>query len=352
MVTKYKILSVAGGGVRAVVSAIWLKKLEDMGYLKTEDISLWSGTSAGSMVVAGLIKPDPVKISDLEDLAKEVMGYAFRRRKWIPETVQLLFTAAKYHTEYLEDVAKSVYGADVLFKDCKPACINVYDRYYKYRGVRRAMGHAITNLQQPSEKETRFGEMPLYQLVTSSCVAPLAFQKYMPTLKYQTRNGDHKEKTFNFTDGGQADNLGMVSAVRLARRAHCGTKEVMGKYPSGSVRFADMRVLGVGNGGLWTFQSPKEYMGGFLGACYRRFRWTAKMTLGTIVQETEVRSLETTRDMFGELSNHVEYVNYQLDREISLDDVGQFEYLKYFAEKKSELLEKDYRSYFRGYWNG
>ena len=348
---KYRILSVAGGGIRAVVSCIWMRKLEELGYLDISKVNLFSGTSAGSLVIAGLIKPDPLSVSDMIEASESMMNHAFKRSKWVPGSMQLLFTGAKYNTKNLEEAAKSVFGGDqVLFGDCRPAVVNVYDRYSKYRNQRRAMGHPLTNFNQPDERESRFHSMPLYKIVTSSSVAPLAFNRYMPDLEYTARNGKHKVKTFNFTDGGQADNLGMASAVRIARRPFCGDEYVEKNYPQASVDFKDMAVLGIGNGGVWNFQHPKDYVGNFLSKCYFRFRNNAKMIIGTLVQETEIRSYETTRDMFGNCSNQVNYLNYQLDREVGLDDLSQFEYLKYFAKDQSEKIEFDYGSYFRGYW--
>lgn len=356
MMKKYKILCLAGGGVRAVVTCKWIETLKKEGFLNTDEVDLYSGTSAGSMVVAGLIKPDPYPIEDMKDIANDIMKHAFKRSKWIPANLSLLCTGSKYHTKNLEEAAKSVFGGDsVLFGDCKPAVINVYDRYRKYRGVRRAMGHALTNIDQLSEKDTRFKEMPLYKIITASCVAPMAFDKYMPDITYKSKTGETKTRTFNFTDGGQADNLGMISAVRVARRAYCSTKKIRDDFDeSGSVPFRNMRVLGIGNGGVWNFQKPLEYKKGIVSSVYRRFRATAKMTVGTIVQESEVRSLETTRDIFGKYVNHVKYINYQLPKEIALDDLSAVGELERFAEEKSKRIEvdQDIRAWFKGYWNG
>jgi len=130
-----RILSLDGGGIRGIVSCLWLAGVEDAlrnagkpGLLKSFD--LIAGSSTGALIACGLaIGMAPDQIGELYRAQRHLIFPGLSRRLWSRAGRALSQgpSAPKYDGKGLEEVLKKVFGNTTLGQAKLPLLITSYD---------------------------------------------------------------------------------------------------------------------------------------------------------------------------------------------------------------------------------
>lgn len=130
-----RILSLDGGGIRGLVSCLWLAGVEDAlqkagkpGLLKHFD--LLAGSSTGAMIACGLAAGlSPSAIADLYREQRHVIFPGIAGRLWsrVGRTFTEGWSAPKYDASGLEKVLKKVFGKTTLGQLKVPLLVTSYD---------------------------------------------------------------------------------------------------------------------------------------------------------------------------------------------------------------------------------
>lgn len=129
--TKY-ILSVDGGGIRGIIPAIILAKIENRTRKPISEIfDLMAGTSTGGIVVAGLCKKDEkgkpqYSANDLVDLYQEYGPYIFKS-SFLRRSIFSWLNGAQYPYQNIESVLHKYFGDDTLKNTLSNVLITSYD---------------------------------------------------------------------------------------------------------------------------------------------------------------------------------------------------------------------------------
>ncbi len=180
----YRILSLDGGGIRGLTSAILLECLErkiqehenNPNARLRDYFDLIAGTSAGSIIACGIAKG--ISATEIKNLfwqrGKDIFPETWWKNKGIfSPFFSLLRTIANrlitgatqpmYDGIGLEVVLKDVFGEKLLFEELtKPTLITSYDVYN-----RQAIVFKNTDLL--------LGKIPVWEICRSSAAAPVAF---------------------------------------------------------------------------------------------------------------------------------------------------------------------------------
>ena len=115
---KYRILSLDGGGIRGLITAVWLARLEDqLGEAVRDRFDLIAGTSTGSILACALSMGTPAR--EIQEL------YVEHARDIFPSTTARLWSrfartftegvsAPKYDGVGLERILRSQFGAPTI----------------------------------------------------------------------------------------------------------------------------------------------------------------------------------------------------------------------------------------------
>jgi len=168
---RFRILSLDGGGIRGLMTAVWLQALEKkLGSPLHEHVDLVAGTSTGSILACGIAKGlRPKDIVDLyENHGREVFpGRA--RRLWGRATrlVSEGVSAPKYDDEGLERVLRREFGNE-LFGDLqiKPTLVTAYNVSTR---------EAVVFKNTKSEHE----QLAVWEVVKASASAPTYFPAHV-----------------------------------------------------------------------------------------------------------------------------------------------------------------------------
>jgi uncharacterized protein len=229
----YRILSLDGGGIRGLTSAILLECLEQR-IQKHENnpdarlrdyFDLIAGTSAGSIIACGIAKG--ISATEIKDLfwqrGKDIFPETWWKNKGIfSPFFSLIRTIANrvitgttqpmYDGIGLELVLKEVFGEEFLFEELtKPTLITSYDAYN-----RQAVVFKNTDLL--------LGKIPVWEICRSSAAAPVAFpaheMKNEHFLQFTKAMGLEKppSESIPLIDGGVIANDPVLCAI--AERLH------------------------------------------------------------------------------------------------------------------------------------
>ncbi|WP_339734239.1 patatin-like phospholipase family protein [uncultured Gimesia sp.] len=171
----YRILSLDGGGIRGLITAIWLKRLQaklDKPLYKYFD--LIAGTSAGALTVSGISKG--ISIDKIIEL------YLKRGKEIFPSTASRLWSRAtrlfsdgvsapKYDGEGLEKVLKDTFKTTIFGSlKIKPTLITAYDVFGR---------EAIVLKNNQSE----YRSLKVWEICKASASAPTYFPAHMMEIK-------------------------------------------------------------------------------------------------------------------------------------------------------------------------
>jgi len=168
----FRILSFDGGGIRGVMSAVWLARLED----KLKDnagkhVDLLAGTSTGSILACAVAVGIPAaKILDMyENRGREVFPATASRlwdRAW--RTFQQGVSAPKYNDNGIREVLIDVFG-DARLGDLPPSPVLIVPTY------NTLTRQAVVIKSNSSE----FKSLPLWEVAKASSAAPVYFPAHI-----------------------------------------------------------------------------------------------------------------------------------------------------------------------------
>jgi patatin-like phospholipase/acyl hydrolase len=192
---RYRILSLDGGGIRGLITAIWLDKLEtELGKPLNQHFDLISGTSTGSILATAIGLGIPAK--KIIKLYKQHGAAIFpraipRRLNRITRVFAEGFSAPKYSPNGLETCLQDVFEGATLGDLAKPSLIFSYNVF------------KCDPLVFKSHKE-EYKDIPAWQAVRASCSAPT----YFPAMVMQLGQSE-----LPLIDGGVAANNPSACAV-------------------------------------------------------------------------------------------------------------------------------------------
>ena len=228
--SKFKILSIDGGGIRGVFPAMYLANLEEE--LKRRGVEKWQiyqnfdlicGTSTGGILALALALGIPAR--DIYNLYLNKAFEIFGDKKSVFE--QPFF--ASHDGATLEKIIKEEFlkygnGKDPILKDCKTnVCIPVFD-------LLEGKPSVLKNNYHPNF--TRDYHIPAYKAALATAAAPSYFNPY--TSEYTTE--DNIVKPFkNKIDGGVFANNPTLIGIVEAEHALYQNK-------------ANLKILSIGTG--------------------------------------------------------------------------------------------------------
>ncbi|WP_413164954.1 patatin-like phospholipase family protein [Capilliphycus salinus ALCB114379] len=235
----YSILSLDGGGIRGLVTALILKELEakiqqrSPGKQLKYCFDLIAGTSTGSLIACALSSGLP--ISEIVGLYTLDSG---KPQRIFPPTILSYFTGLinrwhlgisqpLYDGKGLEEVLQEVFGQHNTFKNLEiQTLVTSYDVFN---------GQAVVFNSRQDECET----LPIWEVCRASAAAPVAFPSHLLTdkifLNYWekkqnlklTLSPDNYQKCIPLVDGGVAANNPTLCAVAEAVKTQNNTSDLL-----------------------------------------------------------------------------------------------------------------------------
>lgn len=202
------ILSIDGGGMKGIISAIVLVHLED--YLKqysgnenagiTDYFDIVAGTSTGSILTAFLLCPDEFgkpkyHAKDVLDMYVTKGKQMFQKRPLYPINSLFGLVKSKYTNRYFKEALEEYFGDLTLSKLLKPCLIVSYDM-----SMRKTLFFNSNSSRLDSKRD-----ILVRDAVLCSCSAPT----YFPPVR--TNHGMYLEHCL--IDGGVAANNPAMSAL-------------------------------------------------------------------------------------------------------------------------------------------
>lgn len=196
----YRILSFDGGGIRGLVSAVLLERLEQkLGSPLLDNIDMVAGTSTGSLIACGVAKGlDATTIKNLylkrgiEIFPRfwDVLGSLLSRA--VGGYTQPIYDGKGLEKVLLEEFIKPETQNEMIFIDLlKPTLVTSYDTYNR---------QAVVFKNTKREHET----MPVWEVCRASAAAPVAFPAHI------TNNNDFLE---DLKKGGMEIPLGGIPLI-------------------------------------------------------------------------------------------------------------------------------------------
>jgi patatin-like phospholipase/acyl hydrolase len=218
-----RILSLDGGGIRGLVSCLWLAGVEDAlaragkpGVLKSFD--LLAGSSTGAIVACGLaIGLQPPQLAQLYRDQRHHIFPGMAGRLW--SRAGRLFTqgvsAPRYDGKGLEKVLRKVFGSATLGQAKKPLLVTSYDTISRTPIVFKSF-------------KPEHADLPMWEVCRASAAAPTYFPAHPMTVE------GHKRAMI---DGGVVANNPTACAIAEALRKDARVDSAQ-----------DLVVLSVGSG--------------------------------------------------------------------------------------------------------
>lgn len=218
-----RILSLDGGGIRGLVSCLWLAGVEDAltragkpGVLKSFD--LLAGSSTGAIVACGLaIGLPPQQLAELYREQRHQIFPGMAGRLW--SRAGRVFTqgvsAPRYDGKGLEKVLKKVFGAATLGQAKKPLLVTSYDTISRTPVVFKSF-------------KAEHADLPMWEVCRASSAAPTYFPAHPMTVEGHRRA---------MIDGGVVANNPTACAIAEALRKDARVDSAQ-----------DLVVLSVGSG--------------------------------------------------------------------------------------------------------
>jgi hypothetical protein len=187
------LLSIDGGGIRGVIPAVALAKLEDTtGRLARETFSFVAGTSTGAIIAAAIAAGIPAtRIVELyADRAREVFTGSP-----LLNTLQRIITGSMYSTQRLRDVIAEELGPEARGWNLNDSPI---DLLITGKGV--PDGKPWYFVRDNPENSGCTGRLGLVDCTTASAAAPTYFEPW--TIQEPSGRPPHCERVGAVVDGG------------------------------------------------------------------------------------------------------------------------------------------------------
>jgi len=206
MTTRYRILSLDGGGIRGLLASRLLERLAAQRPGWMDSIDLLAGTSTGAILAAGIAAGlEPSAISRI---------YSERGREVFDETIWDLtdvdrLVRADYRNENLEIVLAQTFGARTLGELERKVIISAFDldsHEPTREGVRSWKPKFFHNFEEPGSRDR---DERVVDVLMRSCAAPTYFPVYQ-----------------GFIDGGVVANNPSMCALAQALHDDTGGQHV------------------------------------------------------------------------------------------------------------------------------
>lgn len=174
-----KILSLDGGGIRGIITAIWLDALQKkMNKPIKDSFDLVAGTSTGSLLAAAIsIGKSPAEIISIHESRGEEIFPDTASRLWsrFSRTFQQGFSAPKFSQEGLSNVLKDVFGKTKLGDLPIKTLIISYDTINRDSIIFKSW-------------KTEHQKLYLWEVCASSCSAPTYFPSHSMVVESKERS--------------------------------------------------------------------------------------------------------------------------------------------------------------------
>jgi patatin-like phospholipase/acyl hydrolase len=211
--SRFRILSIDGGGIRGLFPALYLAQLENelitRGYEKTQiyqHFDLICGTSTGGILALALSLGIPaVELHDLYlENAKTIFG---NKRSFFGSLKKASHQRAPLEKLIREKFKEVNGGKDPRIDDCKTnICIPIYDLIEGKPRVLKNRYH---------ERFIHDFHIPAYQAALATSAAPTYFEPY--NAKYEDMNGLKKAFTHKVDGGVVANNPSLIGVIEAQK---------------------------------------------------------------------------------------------------------------------------------------
>lgn len=283
---KYRIITFDGGGIRGVLTAALLVRLENLcpGLVSAAD--LFAGTSTGSFIALGLAYGlPPEKIVEL---------YSERNGKYIFEQKQVELFRPKYDPGRLRELLNKVFPEDLRLKDLSRHVL--VPSFRVSGGCQGSWGPVFYSNFPGSPSGNEF----VIDVALASSAAPV----YFPSFREQV-------------DGGVVANNPGIAAVSMARDVYAG-----------KIKMEDIYLLSIGTGySAHRINADTREWGAFEWALYPSppFPLLSMLFDGAM----ELGAYITSRLLRGNYCR----LNPSLPRPVALDDYRKITWLESLARK-------------------
>lgn len=233
MASKFRILSIDGGGVRGIVPITILKELEKRlnGKKIHEVFDLIAGTSTGGIIACGLTaslngSTPKLSIEDIEKIYKEKSKIVFPPRNWLEKKLYKFISLKKpkYSPDGLSRLLREYFG-NLKITDClKPLFIPTYD-LESNNAILFKSRHSINTSEKNAE---------IYDVCRATSAAPTYFPPYVFTFN---------KRPMLCIDGGIFMNNPAVGAITEVTKYH--TDPVYNFEP---LNYDEIYLLSLGTG--------------------------------------------------------------------------------------------------------
>lgn len=315
------ILGFSGGGVRGVISSVWLDRLTSENLINLDEVYSISGTSTGSILAAALCRPEPYQPHEITELFRELSGHIFRRKTWRPVWLDSVLFFAPHDVKKLKEVLESNLGNHRL-GDCKRKFICVtYSLNSKLACGNYASSPMTIHNHGSPFSHNNYLDYNLVDCVTGSCAAPSFFQPY---------SFNQGSRSHIWTDGGMCSNASILSNYIVCRDEFSGEK----------VQAKKIAALLIGNGSRYSHESKKSLAGWKTPRMLRAVK-------NSIVQANELYEVKSMRRL---LRSRFYYFNCPLPHDITLDDYKKIDFMVEFAKDKTRHMGM-VQSWLKGYFS-
>jgi patatin-like phospholipase/acyl hydrolase len=224
----FRILCLDGGGIRGIITAIWLRELETiLGGPARDSFDLIAGTSTGSILACAVaMGKRPDEIINLYETRGQTIFPGLGGRLW--SGLRRTFTEGVSHPKYdgvgLDNELRAAFGAPTFGSLPKKTMVVCYDTFNREARIFKSW-----------RSDHDYVNCPVWEIVRSSCSAPT----YFPAFDLRINGVSH-----SMIDGGVAANnptaCAIAEGVRLNDTAAAADRIPLEKFV----------VLSLGTGAL------------------------------------------------------------------------------------------------------
>ena len=219
---KIKVLSIDGGGIRGILPAMLLAKLEQMTSRPVCQLfDLISGTSTGAILALALTIPSKENktlpaytASDLIKLYTDKGDKIFSTNIFHKLASLNGVSDEKYKSSGVESVLKELFGKTMLSEAISPVLIPAYEI-----GLRTPFFFKSRHAQNPEKANYDF---PMWQVARASSAAPTYFEPFKLEI-----NSDKGADYFAFIDGGVYANNPSMCAFAEAKVMFANNEDIV-----------------------------------------------------------------------------------------------------------------------------
>ncbi len=306
MSNNFKVLSIDGGGIRGIFSAIILKEIEDkFGIHIYDHFDLVAGTSTGSILAASVAIGLPLE--EIINLYKNKAGDIFKLRQLGRGGLY----KSKYDNKFLKELLFEKFGDTKLFDSNLKTNLLIPTTDISNGDVHIIKSYYLKEFKRDKDRK-------IADVVLASCSAPLYF------------NPIKIEKVLLADGGLWANNPSLLAITE-------GIGKIKSTDKIEKITFENTKLLSIGTGIGQQYYNAKDAeidRWGFLS------KWKTKKLIDTILNLQSINVDNTVKFLLPE-ENYLR-INFQSDSNLSLDSIDIISALeakasKYFADNSDSI---------------